>query len=95
MGPYKVWYINLEYSIYQLIEIDSTILKGTFLRRRLKRFKQCRGYLFLNSKEEDKKEDKREVKRNLSSNNSRDKLSNLVKEVEFIKGIKAKGEVLA
>ena len=75
--------------------MDGTILKGTFFRRRLKRFKQHRGYLFLDSKEEGKKEGKREVKRDLSSNNSWDELSNLVKEVEFIKGIKAKGEVLA
>ena len=75
--------------------MDGTILKGTFFRRRLKRFKQCRGYLFPDFKEEGEEEGKREVKRNLSSDNSRDKLSNLVREVEFIKGIKAKGEVLA
>jgi hypothetical protein len=75
--------------------MNNTILKGTFPKRRLKRFKQHRGYLFLDSKEEGKEEDKREVKRDLSSNNSRDKLGNLVREVKFIKGIKAKGEVLA
>jgi hypothetical protein len=51
--------------------------------------------LFLDFKKEDKEEDKREVKRDLNSNNSRDKLSNLIKEVEFIKGIKTKGKVLA
>ena len=51
--------------------------------------------MFLDSKEKGKEEGKREVKRDLSSNNSRDKLSNLVRKVEFIKGIKAKGEVLA
>jgi hypothetical protein len=77
------------------MEIDSTILKGTFLKRRLKRFKQRRGYLFPDSKEEGEKEGKREVKRDLSSNNGRDKLSDLVKEVEFIKGIEIKDEVLA
>jgi hypothetical protein len=52
------------------MEIDGTVLKGTFLKRRLKRFKQRKGYLFLNSKEEDKEESKREVKRDLSSNNN-------------------------
>jgi hypothetical protein len=77
------------------MEIDGIILKGTFPKRRLKRFKQYKGYLFLDSKEKDKEEGKREVKRDLSSDNSRDELSNLVKEVEFIEGIKAKGEVLA
>jgi hypothetical protein len=51
--------------------------------------------LFLDSKEEDKEEGKREVKRDLSSNNSRDKLGNLVREVEFIEGIEAKNKVLA
>jgi predicted RNA-binding protein YlxR (DUF448 family) len=77
------------------MEIDGTILKGIFSRRRLKRFKQRGGYLFLDSKEEGKEEGKREVKRDLSSNNSQDELGDLVKEVEFIKGIEAKGEVLA
>ena len=51
--------------------------------------------MFLDSKEKGKEEGKREVKRDLSSDNGRDKLSDLVREVEFIKGIKAKGEVLA
>jgi hypothetical protein len=51
--------------------------------------------LFLDSKEEGKEEGKREVKRDLSSNNGWDKLDDLVKEVEFIEGIEAKGEVLA
>jgi hypothetical protein len=54
--------------------------------------------LFLDSEEEGKEEGKeegeRKVKRDLSSNNGRDELSNLVKEVEFIEGIKARGEVL-
>jgi hypothetical protein len=49
--------------------MNGTILKGTFLRKRLKRFKQHRGYLFIDSKEEGKKEGKREVKRDLSNNN--------------------------
>jgi hypothetical protein len=75
--------------------MDSTILKGIFFKRRLKRFKQYRGYLFLDSKEEGKKEGKREVKRDLSSNNSQDELGDLVKKVEFIKRIEAKGKVLA
>ena len=52
------------------MEIDGTILKGIFPRRRLKRFKQRKGYLFLDSKEEGKEEGEREVKRDLSSNNS-------------------------
>ena len=77
------------------MEIDSTILKGIFPRRRLKRFKQRGGYLFLDSKEEDKEEGEREVKRDLSSDNGRDKLGDLVREVEFMEGIKAKGKVLA
>jgi hypothetical protein len=51
--------------------------------------------LFLDFKEEGKEEDKREVKKDLSNNNGRDELSNLIKEVEFIKGIKVKGKVLA
>ena len=50
--------------------------------------------MFLDFKEEGKEEDKREVKKDLSSNNGRDKLSDLVREVEFIKGIEANGEVL-
>jgi hypothetical protein len=77
------------------MEIDGTILKGTFPRRRLKRFKQRRGYLFLDSKEEDREEGKGEVKKGLSSNNSRDELGDLVKEVELIEGIEVEGEVLA
>ena len=52
------------------MEIDGIILKGIFFRRRLKRFEQRGGYLFLDSKEEGKEEGKREVKRDLSSNNS-------------------------
>jgi hypothetical protein len=52
------------------MEIDGIILKGTFPKRRLKRFKQYKGYLFLDSKEKDKEEGKREVKRDLSSDNS-------------------------
>jgi hypothetical protein len=80
--------------MYRLIEIDGTVLKGTFPKRRLKRFKQHRGYLFPDSEEEDKEEGKREVERDLSSDNSRDELGDLVREVEFIEGIEAKGEVL-
>jgi hypothetical protein len=94
MGPCKVWYTNPEYGIYQLIEIDGTVLKGIFPRRRLKRFKQCRGYLFLDSKEEDREEGKGEVEEGLSGNNGRDELGDLVKEVELIKGIEVEGEVL-
>jgi hypothetical protein len=77
------------------MEIDGTILKGTFPRRRLKRFKQCKGYLFLDSKKEDREKGKGEVKEGLSSNNSRDKLGDLIREVKLIKGIEVKGEVLA
>jgi hypothetical protein len=77
------------------MEINGTILKGTFPRRRLKRFKQHRDYLFLDSKEEGEKEGKREVKRDLSSDDGRDKLSDLIREVKFTEGIEAKGEVLA
>ena len=77
------------------MEIDGTVLKGTFPRRRLKRFKQCRGYLFLDSKEEDREEGKGEVKEGLSGNDSRDELGDLVREVELIEGIEVKGEVLA
>jgi hypothetical protein len=51
--------------------------------------------LFLDSKEEDKEEGKRKVKRDLSNNNGRDELGDLVREVEFIEGIKAKDKVLA
>ena len=76
------------------MEINGIVLKETFPKRRLKRFKQYRGYLFLDSKEEGKEEDKREVKRDLSSDDGRDKLGDLVREVEFIEGIKAKSEVL-
>jgi hypothetical protein len=77
------------------MEIDGTILKETFPRRRLKRFKQRRGYLFLDSKKEGREEGKEEVKEGLSSNNSRDELGDLVREVELIEGIKVEGEVLA
>jgi hypothetical protein len=81
--------------MYRLIEIDGIILKGTFPRRRLKRFKQHRGYLFLDSKKADREEDKGEVKEGLSNNNSQDKLGDLAKEVKLIEGIEVKGEVLA
>jgi hypothetical protein len=77
------------------MEIDGTVLKGTFPRRRLKRFKQRRGYLFLDSKEEGGEEDKGEVKEGLSSNDGRDELGDLVGEVELIEGIEVEGEVLA
>jgi hypothetical protein len=71
-----------------LIEINSTVLKGTFLRRRLKRFKQRRDYLFLNSKEESEREGERGVEEDLNNNDDRNELSDLIKRVEVIKEIK-------
>ena len=76
------------------MEINSTVLKGTFLERRLKKFERRRGYLFLDSKEESEGESKRRVKEDLSNNDDWDKLSDLIKRVEVIKGIEVKGEVL-
>ena len=78
-----------------MIEINNTILKETFLKRRLKRFKRRRDYLFLNSKEESKREGEKRVKEDLSSNDDRDELSDLIKRVEVIKEIKVEGEVPA
>jgi hypothetical protein len=77
------------------MEIDNTILKETFLKRRLKRFKRRRDYLFLNSKEESKREGEKRVEEYLNSNDDRDELSDLVKRVEVIKEIKVEGEVPA
>ena len=78
-----------------MIEINSTILKGTFLKRRLKRFERRRGYLFLDSEEEGEGEGERGVEEDLSSNDDRDELSDLVKGVEVIKGIEVEGEMPA
>ena len=77
-----------------MIEINSTVLKRTFLKRRLKRFERRRGYLFLDSEEEGEGEGERGIEEDLSNNNNRDRLSDLIKRVEVIKGIKVKGEVL-
>jgi len=95
MSFYKVWYINPEYDTYRLIEINGIVLKETFLKKRLKKFKRRRSYLFLNFKKENKRESERRVEEDLSSNNSRDELNDLVKEVKVIKRIKVKGEVPA
>ena len=95
MSFYKVWYINPEYNIYRLIEINSIVLKRIFLKRRLKRFKRRRSYLFLNFKKENKRESERRVEEDLSNNDSRDELNDLIKEVKVIKRIKVKGEVPA
>jgi hypothetical protein len=95
MGPYKVWYTNPEYSTYRLIEIDGTVLKGTFLKRRLKRFERRRGYLFPDFKEEGERKGERGVKEDLNNNDDRDELSDLVKGVEVIKGMEVEGEVPA
>jgi hypothetical protein len=77
------------------MEINSIVLKETFPKRRLKRFEQRRGYLFLDSKEEGGEEGKGEVKEGLSGNNGQDELSDLVGEVKLIEGIEVKGKVLA
>ena len=74
-----------------MIEIDSTVLKGTFLRRRLKRFKRRKDYLFLNSKKVSEKEGERGVEEDLNNNDDRKKLSDLIKRVEVIKEIKVEG----
>ena len=76
-----------------MIEINSIVLKRIFLKRRLKRFKRRRSYLFLNFKKKSKKESERRVKEDLNNNNNRDELSDLIKEVEVIKGIKVEDEV--
>jgi hypothetical protein len=77
------------------MEINGIILKERFLKRRLKRFKRRRSYLFLNSEEESEGEGERGVKEDLSNNDDRDKLSDLIKRVEVIKGIEVEGEVPA
>ena len=77
------------------MEIDGTVLKETFLERRLKRFERRRGYLFLDSEEEGEGEGERGVEEDLSSNDDRDELSDLVKGVEVIKEIEVEGEVPA
>jgi hypothetical protein len=78
-----------------LIEIDGTALKGTFSKRRLKRFKRRRSYLFPDSEEEGEGEGERGVKEDLSNNDDRDELSDLIKRVEVIKEIEVEGEVPA
>jgi hypothetical protein len=78
-----------------LIEINSIVLKGIFLKRRLKRFERRRSYLFLNSKKESEGEGERGVKEDLSNNDDRDELSDLIKRVEVIKRIEVEGEVPA
>jgi len=95
MSFYKVWYINPEYDTYRLIEINGIVLKETFLKKRLKKFKRRRSYLFLNFKKENKRESERRVEEDLSNNDSRDELNDLIKEVKVIKRIKVKGEVPA
>ena len=77
------------------MEMDGTVLKGTFLRRRLKRFKRRRGYLFPDSEEEDEGEGERGVEEDLSSNDDRNELGDLVGGVEVIEGMEVKGEVPA
>ena len=85
MSFYKVWYINPEYDTYRLIEINGIVLKETFLKKRLKKFKRRRSYLFLNFKKENKRESERRVEEDLSNNDSRDELNDLIEEVEVIK----------
>ena len=77
------------------MEINSTVLKGTFLKRRLKRFERRKSYLFLDSEKEGEREGERGVKEDLSNNDDRDELSDLIKGVEVIKEIEVKGEVPA
>jgi hypothetical protein len=78
-----------------LIEINGTVLKRTFLKRRLKRFERRRGYLFSDSKKEGKREGERRVKEDLNSNDDRDELSDLIKGVEVIERMEVEGEVPA
>ena len=52
------------------MEINGTVLKRTFLKRRLKRFERRRSYLFLDFKKESKREGERGVKEDLSNNNN-------------------------
>ena len=68
-----------------MIEINSIILKETFLKRRLKRFKQRKDYLFLNFKEESERKSEKRVKKDLNNNNNWDELNDLIEEVEVIK----------
>jgi hypothetical protein len=77
------------------MEIDGTVLKGTFLKRRLKRFERRGGHLFPDFKKEGEREDERGVEEDLSSNDDRDELSDLIKRVEVIKGIEVEGEMPA
>jgi len=78
-----------------LIKINNIILKKTFLKRYLKKFERRKNYLFLNFKKESERKSERRIKKKLSNNDSRDKLNDLIKEVEVIKGIKIKDEVSA
>ena len=78
-----------------MIEINSTVLKRTFLKRRLKRFKQRRSYLFSDSEEESERKGERGVKEDLNNNDDRDELSDLIKGVEVMEEIEVKGEVPA
>ena len=77
------------------MEINGTVLKRTFLKRRLKRFERRRSYLFLDSEEESEGEGERGVKEDLSSNDDRDELGDLVKGVEVIEEMEVEGEVPA
>jgi hypothetical protein len=77
------------------MEIDGTVLKRTFPRRRLKRFERHRGYLFPDSEEEGEEEGERGVEEDLNSNDDRDELSDLVGRVEVIEGMEVEGEVPA
>jgi len=95
MGPYKVWYANPEHSTYRLMEIDGTVLKGTFPGRRLKRFERRGGYLFPDSEEEGEGEGERGVEEDLSSNDDRNELGDLVGGVEVTEGMEVEGEVPA
>lgn len=38
MGPYRVSLANNERSVYKLVELDGTLIQGTFAGRRLKRY---------------------------------------------------------
>jgi hypothetical protein len=77
------------------MEINGTILKGTFSERRLKRFERRKGYLFSDSKEEGEREGEKGVEEDLNSNDDRDELSDLVKGVEVTEKMEVEGEVPA